>query len=71
MTYLNDLNRDHWMDDDADNDDAQSLSEFCRQIQHQDICEHDLKVAIDSVLSTGCSKGRCSILCETFIKEWK
>jgi len=71
MTYLNDLNRDYWMDDDADNDDAQSLAEFNRQLEYREHCEHSLKIAIDSVLFAGCSKGRCLELCETFIKEWK
>jgi len=71
MTYLNDLNRDYWMDDDADNDDAQSLAEFSRQLLHQEHCEHSLKVAIDSVLRSGCSKARCLRLCEDEIKGWK
>jgi hypothetical protein len=71
MTYLNDLNRDYWMDDDADNDDAQSLAEFSRQLLHEEHCEFSLKEAISSLLHLGYSKGRCSILCETFIKEWK
>ena len=71
MTYLNDLNRDYWMDDDADNDDGQSLAEFSRQLKHQEHCEYSIKVAIDSALSAGCSKARCLNLCEEEIKGWK
>jgi hypothetical protein len=71
MTDLRDLNRDYWMDDEASSDDSQSLAEFSRQLLHQEHCEFSLKEAISSLLRLGYSKGRCSTLCETFIKEWR
>ena len=71
MTDIRDINRDYWMDDDAGNDDAQSLAEFSRQLLHQEYCEFSLKEAIDSALSAGCSKARCLDICETEIKEWR
>jgi len=71
MTDLRDINLSYMMDDDAGNDDSQSLAEFSRQLLHQEHCEHSLKVAIDSVLSAGCSKGRCLDICQEEIKEWR